>query len=92
LREYHPVAEPRRGCPSGAADSFAGAAESSPCPPTGKYHADAALGFVEQQATDCGVSRQAQTKTLEILDDRITGIYVMRNPDKLRPLGHQAVH
>jgi RNA polymerase sigma-70 factor, ECF subfamily len=34
----------------------------------------------------------AQTTALEIEDDKITGIYVMRNPDKLRHLGDQAVH
>ena len=28
----------------------------------------------------------------EIVDDKIVGIYVMRNPDKLRHLGAQAVH
>ena len=33
-----------------------------------------------------------QTTALEIVDDKIVGIYVMRNPDKLRHLGAQAVH
>jgi RNA polymerase sigma-70 factor, ECF subfamily len=33
-----------------------------------------------------------QTTALEIVDDKIVGIYVMRNPDKLRHLGDQAIH
>jgi RNA polymerase sigma-70 factor (ECF subfamily) len=33
-----------------------------------------------------------QTTALEIADGRIVGIYVMRNPDKLRHLGDEAVH
>ncbi len=34
----------------------------------------------------------AQTTALAIEGDRIVGIYVMRNPDKLRRLGDEAVH
>jgi RNA polymerase sigma-70 factor, ECF subfamily len=34
----------------------------------------------------------AQTTALEIADGRIVGIYVMRNPDKLRHLGEAAFH
>ena len=33
-----------------------------------------------------------QTTALEIADGRIAGVYVMRNPDKLRHLGDGAVH
>ncbi len=33
-----------------------------------------------------------QTTALEIQDGRIAGIYVMRNPDKLRHLGAKAIH
>jgi RNA polymerase sigma-70 factor (ECF subfamily) len=33
-----------------------------------------------------------QTTALEIEDGRIVGIYVMRNPDKLRHLGDPAIH
>jgi RNA polymerase sigma-70 factor, ECF subfamily len=33
-----------------------------------------------------------QTTALEIADGKIVGIYVMRNPDKLRHLGSEAVH
>jgi RNA polymerase sigma-70 factor, ECF subfamily len=33
-----------------------------------------------------------QTTALEITDGRIVAIYVMRNPDKLRHLGDQAIH
>ena len=33
-----------------------------------------------------------QTTALEIQDGRIAGIYVMRNPDKLRHLGGEAIH
>ena len=33
-----------------------------------------------------------QTTALEIVDDKIIGIYVMRNPDKLRHLGDPAIH
>ena len=34
----------------------------------------------------------AQTTALEIEDNKIVAVYVMRNPDKLRHLGDQAVH
>ncbi|HKN27608.1 MAG TPA: sigma-70 family RNA polymerase sigma factor [Roseiarcus sp.] len=34
----------------------------------------------------------AQTTALAIEGDRIVGIYVMRNPDKLRRLGDEAIH
>jgi RNA polymerase sigma-70 factor, ECF subfamily len=33
-----------------------------------------------------------QTTALEIADGKIAGVYVMRNPDKLRHLGGEAVH
>ena len=33
-----------------------------------------------------------QTTALEIEDGRIAGVYVMRNPDKLRHLGGEAMH
>ena len=33
-----------------------------------------------------------QTTALEIQDSRIAGVYVMRNPDKLRHLGGEAMH
>ena len=33
-----------------------------------------------------------QTTALEIADGRIAGVYVMRNPDKLRHLGAEAIH
>ena len=33
-----------------------------------------------------------QTTALEIEDSKIVGIYVMRNPDKLRHLGGGAIH
>ena len=33
-----------------------------------------------------------QTAALEIADGRIVGVYVMRNPDKLRHLADEAVH
>jgi len=33
-----------------------------------------------------------QTTALEIADGKIAGIYVMRNPDKLRHVGDEAVH
>ncbi len=33
-----------------------------------------------------------QTTALEIADGRIAGVYVMRNPDKLRHLGAEAMH
>jgi RNA polymerase sigma-70 factor (ECF subfamily) len=33
-----------------------------------------------------------QTTALQIEDGKIVAIYVMRNPDKLRHLGHQTVH
>jgi RNA polymerase sigma-70 factor, ECF subfamily len=43
-------------------------------------------GFVSVEADG------AQTTALEIMDGKIAAIYVMRNPDKLRHLGDQAVH
>jgi RNA polymerase sigma-70 factor (ECF subfamily) len=33
-----------------------------------------------------------QTSAFEIADGKIAGVYVMRNPDKLRHLGGEAVH
>ena len=33
-----------------------------------------------------------QTTALEIADGKIVGVYIMRNPDKLRHLGGEAVH
>ena len=43
-------------------------------------------GFVTAEAD--GV----QTTALKIEDGRIAGVYVMRNPDKLRHLGDHALH
>jgi RNA polymerase sigma-70 factor (ECF subfamily) len=34
----------------------------------------------------------AQTTALEVEDDKIVAVYVMRNPEKLRHLGDQAIH
>jgi RNA polymerase sigma-70 factor (ECF subfamily) len=44
-------------------------------------------GFVTSEQDDT-----LQTTALQIEDGKIVAIYVMRNPDKLRHLGGQAVH
>ena len=44
-------------------------------------------GFVTVEQGDI-----LQTTALEIAEGKIVGIYVMRNPDKLRHLGGHAVH
>ncbi len=44
-------------------------------------------GFITIEAGDV-----LQTTALEVAADKIVGIYVMRNPDKLRRLDDAAVH
>ena len=44
-------------------------------------------GFITVEADDT-----LQTTALEIVDGKIAGIYIVRNPDKLRHLGDGAVH
>ena len=44
-------------------------------------------GFITIEAGDV-----LQTTALEVAADKIVGIYVMRNPDKLRHLDDAAVH
>ena len=50
-------------------------------------------GFINGLPGFVSVERDGvQTTALEIADGRIAGVYIMRNPDKLRHLGGAAVH